>query len=74
MDYMDKLLIKNTTKEQREAIVKEALGCSGSGCENCSGCGVFGAIDPYVMYQPYIDGIKEIREINMEYKVKYNIH
>ncbi len=70
---MNKFLIKNTTKEQRERIIYNALNCGGGGCENCSGCGVFGAIDPYDMYQPYIDGEKEISEINMEFRAGYNI-
>jgi hypothetical protein len=67
-DMMDKYLIKNTTKEQREKIVRDALDCGGGGCENCSACGVYGGIDPYEMYQPYIDGIKELAEITEEFK------
>ena len=55
---MERLLIKNTTKEQREEIVRNSLGCEGGSCENCSACGVYGAGDPYAMYQPYIDGQK----------------
>ena len=31
------LLIKDTTKEERERIVKESMDCGG-GCENCSSC------------------------------------
>lgn len=68
---MDKYLIKNTTKEQREQIVREALSCGGGGCENCSACGIYGAIDPYDMYQPYIDGEKELFEITQEFNAKY---
>ena len=30
-------LIKDTTREQREEIVRRALRCS-EGCENCTGC------------------------------------
>lgn len=68
---MDRFLIKNTTREQREEIVRKSLGCGGGGCENCSACGVYGAGDPYEMYQPYIDGQKEISEINEEFKPSY---
>lgn len=67
----DKFLIKNTTKEQREKIVRESLGCGGGGCENCSACGVYGAGDPFDMYQPYIDGLKEISEINREFRASF---
>lgn len=65
---MDKFSIKNTTKEQREKIVRDSLGCGGDSSENCSDCGVYGAGDPYEMYKPYIDGKKEISEINAEFR------
>lgn len=68
---MKDFLIKNTTREQREKIVRDSLGCGGGGCENCSSCGIFGAGDPYDMYQPYIDGKKELSEINQEFKASY---
>ena len=68
---MEEYLIKNTTREQREKIVRDALGCGGGGCENCSACGIYGAIDPYEMYQPYIDGEKELSEITKEFHAKY---
>jgi hypothetical protein len=64
-------LIKNTTREQREKIVRDALSCGGDGCENCSACGVYGAGDPFDMYQPYIDGQKEIEDINREFRARY---
>jgi hypothetical protein len=51
--------------------VKDALACGGGGCENCSACGVYGAGDPYEMYRPYIDGRKEIEEINREFQSRY---
>lgn len=65
---MNKYSIKNTTREERERIIKGALDCGGGGCENCSGCGAYGAQDPYDMFQPYIDGKKEIAEINAEFR------
>jgi len=64
---MDDYLIKNTTREQREKIVRDSLSCGGGGCENCSACGAYGAIDPYDMYQPYIDGEKELAEITQAF-------
>lgn len=60
---MDKYLIKNTTREQREQIVKESLGYSDIGCEDAG--------DGYDMYIPYIEGEKELREITMEYQARY---
>jgi hypothetical protein len=64
-------LIKNTTKEERERIVRDSLGCGGGGCENCSACGVYGAGDPFEMYAPYIEGAKEIADINREFMARY---
>lgn len=63
--------IKNTTREQREQIIRDALSCGGGGCENCSSCGVYGAGDPHEMYQAYVDGEKEIEEINREFQARY---
>ncbi len=70
---MDRFSIKNTTREERIEIINQALGCGSGGCEQCSGCGIFGAGDPYDMYQPYIDGEKEISQINMEFRERYSV-
>jgi hypothetical protein len=67
----ERYLIKNTTREQREQLVRDSLACGGGGCENCSACGVYGAGDPFDFYQPYIDGLKEIKDINEELKARY---
>lgn len=60
---MDKLLIANTTREERERIVLESLGYSGIGCE--------GSVDGYDMYLPYIEGKMELRDITMNYRASY---
>lgn len=60
---MDKYLIKNTTREERERIVRESLGYGALGCDD--------AMDGYDMYIPYIEGEKEISEITMEYRANY---
>lgn len=64
-------LIKNTTRAEREKIIRDSLSCGGGGCENCSSCGVFGAGDPFDMYQPYVDGEKEIEDINREFRARF---
>ena len=63
------ILIKDTTKEEREEIIRSSLDCGG-GCENCSSCWLGGG-SPWDIYQDYIDGKKEISEINMEYNDRY---
>ncbi len=62
---MKSLLIKDTTREERIRIIEESLSvCSGS-CSECSACSMgSGNID--TIYQPYIDGEKELSEINRE--------
>ena len=57
-------LIKDTTKEEREQIVAESIGNISASCDGCSA----GIIE---MYQDYIDGKREIRDINMEFHARY---
>ena len=57
-------LIKDTTKEEREQLVAESLGNISASCDGCSA----GIIE---MYQDYIDGKKELRQINMEFNARY---
>ena len=69
---MKSILIKDTTREEREKIVYQALwGACGIDCEFCSGCDNRGGGRIDSIYQPYIDGFKEIREINMEFRAHY---
>ena len=63
------ILIKDTTNEEREAIVKNSMDC-GEGCENCSSCWLGGG-SPWDIYQDYIDDKREIKEINAEYMEQY---
>jgi len=58
------ILIKDTTREQRERIVADSLGEMDASCDGCS-AGL------YEMYQDYIDGKRELREINQEYRARY---
>ena len=59
-----KYLISETTKEEREKIVAESLGNTEANCDGC----MAGLAE---MYQDYIDGKKEICEINMEFNARY---
>ena len=69
---MKSVLIKDTTREERIEIVKRALyGDCGTECEFCSGCDIRGGGSVESIYQPYIDGIKEISEINADYTAPF---
>ena len=61
---MNSILIKDTTKEEREAIVAESIGNIEGACDGCA---------PGIteMYQDYIDGRKELREVNAEFNRRY---
>ena len=61
---MKNILIADTTREEREQIVAESIGNIDGLCDGCSP----GLIE---MYQDYIDGRKELREINMEFNARY---
>ena len=41
---MQSLLIKDTTRAQREEIVRRALAACGGSCEGCNGCGNSGGV------------------------------
>ena len=58
------ILISETTKEERERIVAESIGNVSGSCDGC----MAGLAD---MYQDYIDGKKEISQINMEFRANY---
>ena len=57
-------LISETTREEREKIVAESLGNIEASCDGC----MSGLAE---MYQDYIDGKKELRDINMEFNARY---
>ena len=46
-------------------------GACGIDCEFCSGCDNRGGGRIESIYQPYIDGLKEIREINADYTAPF---
>ena len=61
---MASYLIKDPTREEREQIVAEAVGNISAACDGCSA----GIME---MYQDYIDGRKELRQVNMEFTARY---
>ena len=61
---MKSILIADTTREERERIVAESIGNIDGACDGCSP----GMIE---MYKDYIEGRKELREINMEFHAGY---
>ena len=61
---MKSLLIADTTREERERIVAESIGNIDGACDGCSP----GLIK---MYQGYIEGRMELREINMMFNARY---
>ena len=56
--------IMKFTREEREKIVAESLGNIEANCDGC----MAGLAE---MYQEYIDGKKELRQINMEFNARY---
>ncbi len=66
---MKSILIRDTTREERERIVHQALwGACGIDCEFCSDCDNRGGGRTETLYQDYIDGKREIREINEQFR------
>ena len=61
------LLIKDTTKEERIRIVQEGLNQCGGACDFCNGCDNLGGGSVDAFYEPYINGEKELRQLNEEY-------
>ena len=66
MEGITSILIKDTTREERIRIVNRSLNVCGQECQFCNGCDNIGGGKVESFYQPYIDGEKELREINAE--------
>ena len=60
---MKSTLIKDTTKSERIALISEWIPVD-DGLEDCE-------IDLWEMYRDYIEGKKEIAEINAEFQTDY---
>ena len=61
---MKSLLIADTTQAEREQIIADSIGNIDGICDGCSP----GLLN---MYRDYIEGRKELREINMEFRSRY---
>ena len=61
---MKSILIAETTRDEREQIIAESVGNIDGLCDGCSP----GLLR---MYQDYIEGRRELREINMEFRARY---
>lgn len=61
------ILIKDTTREERIQIVAQGLSQCGGSCDFCSGCDNLGGGSVEAFYEPYINGEKELRQLNEEY-------
>ena len=68
------LLIKDTTREERIRIVNQGLSQCGGACDFCNGCDNIGGGKMDDFFRPYIDGEKELRELNMEYAYSGRVH
>ena len=61
------ILIKDTTREERIQIVAQGLNQCGGSCDFGSGCDNLGGGSVEAFYEPYINGEKELRQLNEEY-------
>ena len=61
---MKSYLIKDTTEEERRKIVEDSLGFSSGMCDESQG----GLMD---MYDDYIYGKRELKEITMSFRTGY---
>ena len=61
---MKSILIADTTREERERIVADSIGNIDGLCDGCSP----GLAE---MYQDYIEGRRELKEINMAFRARY---
>lgn len=62
---MESTLIKDTTKQQRIELIKSWVPHD-DGLDDCD-------IDLFDMYKDYIDGKREIREINESFNANYYV-
>ena len=59
--------IEKSTREEREQYIRERFKCI-SDCDSCGICTMYRNQDPMLVYQDYIDGIKDFMEITAKYR------
>jgi len=52
-----------TTREERIRIIQEGLNQCGGACDFCNGCDNLGGGSVDTFYEPYINGEKELRQL-----------
>ncbi|MDY5349247.1 MAG: purine biosynthesis protein PurH [Candidatus Ventricola sp.] len=62
---LESLLVANTTREERERIVVQALSGGEVGCEDCV------SEQDFALYQPYIDGEMELDEATRRFRASF---
>ena len=58
-----KILVQDTTEEERKQYVHELFHCHHGDCENCGVCMIFKGKSPVDVFHDYIEGEKEFFEI-----------
>lgn len=59
---------KRHNKGRTNRIVQEGLSQCGGACDFCNGCDNLGGGLVDAFYEPYINGEKELRQLNEEYR------
>lgn len=64
----EKYIDQGHHKRRKIRIVQEGLSQCGGACDFCNGCDNLGGGSVDAFYEPYINGEKELRELNEEYR------
>lgn len=58
-----KVLIQETTEEERKQYVHELFHCHNGDCENCGVCQIFKGKLPEHVFKDYIEGKQEFQDV-----------
>ncbi|MDD7378238.1 MAG: hypothetical protein SO445_04020 [Lachnospiraceae bacterium] len=64
------MLIAESTKEEREAYIREMFRCKNGDCENCGVCRIFAGTSPEEVYEDFVEGKREFSEIAREWNLR----
>ena len=59
--------IAHSSREEREAYIKETFWCRGD-CDICGICQVYKGKEPSIVYEDYIEGKKSFQDITAMYR------